>query len=166
MQVNFLEEIVAEWYEYTGYIIRRNDRVGKRKEGGHEGELDVIAFNPQTQHLVHIETSMDSSSWPYRENRFKKKFDIGSRYIKSLFNGLDLPNNIEKIVILAIGSRNTHKEIGMGRIIFIEQFISTILKELRDISYLKRIVPEKYPILRTLQIIGNHKKLFIDTLLQ
>lgn len=165
MQVNFLEEIVSEWYEYKGYIIRRNDRVGKRKEGGHEGELDVIAFDPQTQHLVHLETSMDSSSWTYRDNRFRKKFEIGSRYIKSLFKGVELPDNIEKIVILGIGSRNTHKEIGGGKIIFIEQFISTILKELSDISYLKKIVPEKYPILRTLQIIGNHKKLFIDTLL-
>jgi hypothetical protein len=43
VQTNFLEEIVAEWYEYKGYIVKRNERVGRRKPGGHEGELDIVA---------------------------------------------------------------------------------------------------------------------------
>jgi Holliday junction resolvase-like predicted endonuclease len=48
MQTNFLEELVAEWLEYKGYIVKRNERVGRRAAGGHEGELDVVAFNPKT----------------------------------------------------------------------------------------------------------------------
>jgi Holliday junction resolvase-like predicted endonuclease len=63
MQTNFLEEIVAEWLEYKGYIVKRNERVGRRAAGGHEGELDVVGFNPKTKHLVHIETSTDADSW-------------------------------------------------------------------------------------------------------
>ena len=28
--VNFLEQMVAEWYEFRGYFVRRNVRVGPR----------------------------------------------------------------------------------------------------------------------------------------
>lgn len=58
MAHNYLEQLVAEWYEYQGYFVRRNILVGKRDKGGHECELDVVAFNPETQHLVHVEPSM------------------------------------------------------------------------------------------------------------
>ena len=37
MASNFLEELVAEWYEYKGYFVRRNVRVGPRAKGGYEG---------------------------------------------------------------------------------------------------------------------------------
>ncbi len=36
---NFLEQLVAEWYEHQGYFVRRNVQVGKRTKGGYEGEL-------------------------------------------------------------------------------------------------------------------------------
>jgi len=53
--MNHLEQLVAEWYEYQGYFVRRNVHVGKRSNGGWECELDVVAFNPSEKHLVHIE---------------------------------------------------------------------------------------------------------------
>jgi hypothetical protein len=56
---NFLEQLVAEWLEYRGYFVRRNVKVGKRKKGGYEGELDIVGFHPLQKHLVHYETSMD-----------------------------------------------------------------------------------------------------------
>jgi hypothetical protein len=34
-----LEQLVAEWYEFQGYFVRRNVRVGRRLKGGHDGEL-------------------------------------------------------------------------------------------------------------------------------
>ena len=74
MSTNFLEELAAEWYEYKGYFIRRNVLVGKRPAGGHECELDVVGFHPETRHLVHIEASMDAAKWEERERRFQKKF--------------------------------------------------------------------------------------------
>ena len=61
--MNHLEQIVGEWYEYSGYFVRRNVLVGKRSKGGYEGELDIVAFNPQTDHLVHIEPSLDADAW-------------------------------------------------------------------------------------------------------
>jgi len=68
--MNHLEQLVSEWYEFQGYFVRRNVHVGKRSNGGWECELDVIAFNPQKKHLVHIEPSMDANSWAKREERY------------------------------------------------------------------------------------------------
>lgn len=65
--VNFLEQMVAEWYEFRGYFVRRNVRVGPRPKGGHIAELDVVAYHPARKHLVHIEPSSDANSWEERE---------------------------------------------------------------------------------------------------
>ena len=50
--MNFLEQLVAEWYEFNGYFVRRNVKVGPRAKGGHDGELDVVAFHPGRKSLV------------------------------------------------------------------------------------------------------------------
>jgi hypothetical protein len=66
--INFLEQLVAEWYEFNGYFVRRNVMVGRRSGGGWECELDVVALHPKKKRLVHIETSMDAASWGTRES--------------------------------------------------------------------------------------------------
>ena len=33
-QVNVMEELVAEWYEYQGYCVRKNVPFGKGPKGG------------------------------------------------------------------------------------------------------------------------------------
>ncbi len=64
---NHLEQLVAEWYEFQGYFVRKNINVGKRLRGGYECELDIVAFHPKTKKLVQVETSMDADSWDKRE---------------------------------------------------------------------------------------------------
>ena len=81
--MNHLEQLISEWYEFKGYFVRRNIKVGKLSKGGYEGELDVVAFHPMEKHLIHIEPSIDADSWSKRENRFKKKFSAGKKYIKT-----------------------------------------------------------------------------------
>lgn len=49
--MNYLEQLISEWYEYQGYFVRRNVLVGKRSDGGWECELDVVAFHPTKKHL-------------------------------------------------------------------------------------------------------------------
>lgn len=159
MQVNFLEELVAEWFEYSGYIVKRNERVGRRSEGGYAGELDVVAFNPTKNHLIHIETSTDAASWATRESRFLRKFTVGAQYISTLFTGLPIPgpNEIEKRAIFAFGSDRKHKTIGGGKVQLAEDFILDVLGSLKQTSILSNAVPEKYTILRTLQMITEHR---------
>jgi hypothetical protein len=164
MQTNFMEELVAEWLEYGGYFVKRNESVGRRAAGGHEGELDVVAFNPKTKHLIHVETFTDADSWATREKRFSKKFAFGAKHIKALFKGLTIPDQAEKRAIFGFGSDKNHKTIGGGRVQVAEDFILEILKELKGTSFLSRAVPEKYPVLRVLQMITKHRGKVVEEL--
>jgi hypothetical protein len=35
--MNYIEQLISEWYEYKGYYVRRNIKVGRRKSGGYDG---------------------------------------------------------------------------------------------------------------------------------
>ena len=157
---NFLEQLIAEWYEFRGYFVRRNINVGKRDKGGHESELDVVAFHPGKNHLVHIEPSMDSASWTTREARYLKKFAAGRAYIPELFSGFpDLPP-VEQIALLVIASSQNHTTLGGGRLMIIDELMREILDDpddgLRNRSVRNAAVPEQFVILRSLQFAGNY----------
>lgn len=152
-----MEELVAEWLEYQGFFVKRNERVGPRAAGGHEGELDVVGYNPKTNKLVHCETSTDTDSWANREKRFAKKFACGTKYIRSLFVGMNLPDDIEKRAVFAIASDKNHKTVGGGKVVLVEDLIIEILHDLKQTSFWVRSVPEKFPILRVLQIVASHR---------
>ena len=156
MKSNYLEELVAEWYEYQGYFVRRNVQVERRKRGGYESELDVVAFNPATKHLIHVETSMDAASWEKREKRFLKKFELGKKHIPSLFKGLEIPT-IEQAVVLVFASKKNHDILGGGRIIMINELLRDILEGIKDKKMESAAIFEQYPILRTLQFVVRAK---------
>ena len=151
---NFLEQLAAEWYEYRGYFVRRNVLVGKRSAGGHEGELDVVAFNPAKQSLVHIECSMDADSWAERERRFSQKFRMGRKYIQDLFQGFDSLPQIEPIALLAMGSSKNHVTVGGGRVVMVGELLQDIRQKIPS-SFTSAIVPEQFVILRTLQFAAE-----------
>jgi len=75
MTANYLEQLAAEWYEYSGYFVRRNLLVGPKPGGGFEAELAILAVHVGRRHAVHIEPSMDAHSWEKREERYSKRFD-------------------------------------------------------------------------------------------
>lgn len=162
--MNFLEELVAEWYEYQGYFVRRNILVGKRKKGGYECELDVVAFNPVSRHLVHVEPSMDADSWVRREVRFRKKFEAGKRHIPALFEGLKIPKEIDQVALLGYGSKKSRTTLAGGRIQLVPELLAEIFTKLRDTSVATKAVPEDKPILRTLQYVSDHRVLLADLL--
>jgi hypothetical protein len=56
--MNFLEELVAEWFAYKGCFVRTNVKFGSkpgRSAGGFAGEMDVVAFEPGRKTVVHLE---------------------------------------------------------------------------------------------------------------
>lgn len=115
--MNHLEQLVAEWYEFRGYFVRRNVAVGKRLNGGYDCELDVVAFCPARHHLVHLEPSMDANPWAVREKRYAKKFEAGRKHIPGLFgNNIALPDTIEQIAVLGFASNANVKTLGGGLI--------------------------------------------------
>ena len=159
MAINFLEQLVAEWYEYKEYFVRRNIRVGKRLAGGYECELDVVAFHPTTKHLVHLEPSTDASSWSEREKRYKKKFGAGRKYIPKMFPGL-LPQGAEpeQIAIFVFASKNEDRTLAGGRVVHISAFLEPIIAEFSSFSMMKKQVSEQFTTLRTLQFATEYRE--------
>jgi hypothetical protein len=153
---NFLEQLVAEWYEFQSYFVLRNVNVGKRPNGGYASELDVVAFHPEKRRLVHVETSMDCYSWEKRQKRFAAKFRAGKKHIPDLIRGFpDLPE-IEQMVILVYGGDINHSKIGGGRLILIKDFMNQIYRGLETRKVRNAAVPEQYVILRGLQFAANY----------
>lgn len=151
---NYLEELSAEFYEYKGCFIRRNVKVNKRNEGGHEGELDVIAYSPKENIIYHIESTMDAGSWAKREHRYKKKFASGHSAIPEMFPDMcDENTEIKQIVLLGYGSNVNNKTLAGGKVIPVKDFFAEIITYLRDKDIYKEAVPENYPLLRTIQFM-------------
>ncbi|MBP2311487.1 hypothetical protein [Azospirillum soli] len=153
---NFLETLVAEWFEFSGYFVRRNVLVGPRPNGGHDCELDVVAYHPGKRRLVHVEPSMDSNSWAKREERYAKKFEAGRRHIPRLFAGMDLPEDIEQVALLVYGSTANRRTIGGGRIVPMVEFMAEIRIALSGRAIEHAAVPEVFPTIRALQFAAHY----------
>jgi hypothetical protein len=151
MAGNHLESLVAEWYEFNGYFVRRNVKVGRRPRGGWECELDVVAFSPEKGSLVHIEPSLDADTWPERERRYAKKFEAGRKYVPGLFPGIPIPNEIEQLALFVYGGTDVSRDLAGGRVVFVREFLEEVRKELTGRRVSEAAVPETFPLLRTLQ---------------
>ncbi len=149
--MNHLEKLIRQYYEWQGYIVRGNVKVGRLSHGGWAGELDIVAYHPQTGHLVHLEPSLDADSWAKREERFKKKFESGRRYIRSdVFPWLDKKTPIEQIAVLVTSSRS---ELAGGRVVSIDEFMHEVKNEIaKQGKMAQNAIPEEYDLLRTIQM--------------
>jgi hypothetical protein len=157
--LNFLEQLVAEWYEFRGYFVRRKISVGPCLNRKFEFELDIVAFHPGKPHLVHIEPSMDAASWDRREKLYTAKFGAGRKYLPSLFSGFDLPE-IDQIALLVFAGRLRLPTLGGGKVLLIQDFMNEIRFDsewgLAARSVRNRAIPEQYVILRSLQFATNY----------
>lgn len=164
MPANYLEQLLAEWYEFRGYFVRRNVLVGKRPRGGYECELDIVAFNPVSKHLIHLEPSMDTLSWEKRDARLAKKFAAGRAHIPTLFSGLDIPSAPEQIAVLVYGSEKTKTALGGGQVRFVRSFLREIFKQLRDLPLNTNAIPEELVILRSFQFVAHYRHDVLEAL--
>ena len=149
---NHLEQLVSEWLEFKGYFVRRNVKVGKLAHGGHEGELDIVAYHPIDNHLLHIEPSIDAHTWQKREERFRKKFDAGQKYIiAEIFPWLPHNKTFDQWAILW-GSDRNHTEIGGGKVVPLWKLYRLIAKDIVAIGKPEgNAISEIFPLLRTMQ---------------
>ena len=161
MAHNHLEQLLAEWYEYQGYIAKRNIPVGRRSKGGYECELDIVAFHPEKKHLIHLEPSLDADSWAVRERRFSKKFSAGQKYIKALFPGLIVPDEIDQVAVLVFATSINHPTLGGGKVMTVDQFMEEIFADLKDKRLESAAIPEQWPILRSFQYVNQYRSAVI-----
>lgn len=158
--MNHLEKLTRQYYDWKGYLVKGNVKVGRRAKGGWGGELDVVAYNPQTNHLIHIEPSLDGDSWAKREKRFEKKFRFGRKYIyEDVFPWLSKDIPLEQIAILITSS---HRELAGGKVISVDEFMKQIKTDISNQGVaIKSAIPEEYDLLRTIQlsISGYYKVL-------
>jgi len=148
--VNFLEQLAAEWYNYQNYFVRTNVRTEKLPHGGHSGEMDVLAYEPHTRELIHIETSSDA--WPLkkREEVMRQKMRWShEQYERAL--GVDV-GKVRKIAVCGPSISSDGLRWGDIEVISISEFIRSIHAVVSKTPYMRSAVPEKYPLLRTMQI--------------
>jgi len=144
--MNFLEELISEYYSIQGYLIIQNIRINPRKNGGHKNEIDILVFHPCTKQIIHIETSSDNKNRKDKIKNFKHKFKIDEQKIKKLFGNTHLPNSIKREGIILHGSPKKYKDF---ELISVQKYINDIIKYLEDEKYsTKKMVPEKYPLIR------------------
>jgi hypothetical protein len=157
MAANHLEQLVAEWYEYCGYFVRRNVHVGPLPKGGFECELDVVGLHPTEKKLIHVESSVGGDSWQKREQRYKKKFEAGKKYIPQLFHGLDVPVEIDQIALFLFARKTNRQTIGGGRIMTVSELLAVIVDNLKDKAIARQAVPETFPLVRMIQFVAEFR---------
>jgi hypothetical protein len=150
--MNFLESLVAEWYEYSGLFVRSNPRTRKRPNGGWDLELDVLAYSPSDRRLIHIETSGDANSWQKRKDRFlTKKFILSKDEYESLI-GSSI-RTIERIAVVGWGSTKSDLNWGEGiQVQLIPELMEQITTKLKEAPPFRQAIPESFPLLRAMQM--------------
>ena len=159
--MSHLEDLLCEYYEWQGYIVRRNVKVGRLAHGGWEGELDIVAYHPKTRDLVHLEPSIDSLPWSERQGRFARKFKVGTKYIREVLPWLDSRAALRQMAVL-VSRGNGRDQIGGGEVRTIDEFVKEIRgRVLEQGKMAKAAIPEQFTLLRTIQLVesGYYKRL-------
>jgi hypothetical protein len=153
-RMSHLEELLAEYYQWLGYVMKCNALVGKLDRGGWTMELDVVAFDPQGKTVLHLEPSLDAHPWVKREERFGKKFEAGRKYIlKELFPWLPPETPITQRAILVSAGENRRILAG-AEVQTVDEVIGEIKKQISCRGVASRAaISEHYPLLRTIQLV-------------
>ncbi len=151
--MNFLEQLAAEWYEFSGYFVRTNPRTRKRAKGGWDVELDVLAYDPGNRELLHIEASGDADSWQERKDRFmKKKFILSTSEYEAIVGAS--VGRIKKIALVG-WSDTTKADLNWASgidVVLVPEFLRGVLTNLKGMDFAKEAVPESFPLLRAIQL--------------
>ncbi|HET6250675.1 MAG TPA: hypothetical protein VFE47_23505 [Tepidisphaeraceae bacterium] len=149
--MNYLETLVAQWLDHRGYFVRTNVNVGRIKRGGFSGELDIAAYNPVTDHCLHVECSGDAGSWKDREKRFERKFEVGREFMhKEVFTWLKRKEIEQWVVVFSAGP--DHAVVGGGKVVTMRRLFLNITTDIVALERLgNRVFPEKHFLLRAVQ---------------
>lgn len=148
-----LETLISEYLDWQGYIVKTNVKVGRLPHGGWAMELDVVAYHPKENLVLHYEPSIDANSWQTRRERYEKKFMAGRRFIfPEVFPWLDKGTALRQIAVFPTRPAKMEK-IGGGEIVTIDELMKDIRANVSKCGAMcKNAVSENYPLLRTIQL--------------
>jgi len=155
--MQYLEQLVREWYEYQGYFVRQDLWVGLEADGSYECDLSIVAFHPTRRHVMHVEPSFDLLNWEESEQHFRMKFDAGRKYLHRIFGGEPHLHIEHTALIVATDPPRAHTIAG-GRVLLVSDFLAGILHHLCDLDMAAAVVPEQWILLRTLQFVAEHRE--------
>ena len=153
------EQLVFEWLDFRGYIVRCNVRVGRLPGGGHRGEIDIAAYHPESKHCLHVECQCDAGSWKNRKKILEQKFTKGRQFVfKEIFPWLATTDKTQFEQWAVVSSAGKGRDtVGGGKVVTMRQLYRNIAHDvLKLMEAGNRVVPEKYPLLRTIQGSMQH----------
>ena len=156
---NWLEQLAAEWYEYQGYLIRRNRRLDKAARGGYHHEYYLIAYCPKSRELVHVEAGQATDSWAKTTENFKRKFAGSKENCCREFEGLAEPVSFRMIALLATGSRRSSRRLEIPNVetLYLYELFAQIVERVEPEHWWTKGVPEQFPTLRTIQALEFYR---------
>jgi hypothetical protein len=160
--MDYLQRLASEWYEYRGYFVHTDLWVGLEADGSYECELDIVAFHPTRRHLVHIEPSLDVLSWKEKEAHFQPKFAAGRKYLHRMFGGE--PHVYLEQIALVIATEEAPRKIAGARLLRVSDFMAEMLTALCAFPMSESLVPEQWPLVRTLQLIAAFRAQLVPVL--
>jgi hypothetical protein len=151
---NHLETLISQYYDWKGWIVRKNVKVGRRARGGYEGELDVVVYDPISGKVIHYEPSTDGDAWAKREMRYNRKFELGRKHIsKDVFPWIRPDFELEQIAVF-FQVPNHRRNFQSGKAISIDELVKIIRDDIeRQGRAGKNAVPEQYDLLRMIQLV-------------
>ena len=159
MANNFLEQLVAEWYEYRGYFVRRNVPVGRRLEGrirGRAGRGGAQSGDPASRApgAVHGcgELGNPGAALP-QEVRRRPRVHPGP-----VSRARRARRRSSRSRYWCPRARRTTPRWAAARCVLVSDLMREIMEELSDKQISENAVPEHHALLRTLQLVVEYRK--------
>jgi hypothetical protein len=145
MKVNTIEQVIAEWYDLKGYFIRRNIIRPSPHRG--QSDLDLVAFHPNTKHMIHIEgsTEVPRGGWTAVKTKMEKKFALDRTYLETLYPNLP----VEQLFVYYKQVPDEQLYGGIKVLAFPDLLIE-IRTYLETHRLEEKKIPEGFPLLRVL----------------
>ena len=152
--LNFLEQVVAEWFDLKGYFVKTNLRFGKSPGGGVRGEMDVIAFHPQTKEFVHVEASTSAASWKRQCAVIERKFNSAGQHYDDMFQ---FPRESTRLIAISgfgrVAPAWAKERLGESGVTLesVPEFFRKVTAGIQDRPITKGTISETLPLLRAIQ---------------
>ncbi|MDX9911829.1 MAG: hypothetical protein RBS39_08365 [Phycisphaerales bacterium] len=147
----YLEQLISEYLTERGYWVQLNWRPSQH--GGDtksKDEFDVVALDMETRTLWHYEAS--SGSWESScERDYITKFTKALQHYGRMFPGVHTPTDIRRFAVFEEAKRRQFGGPPPFEVVSLQEFVREI-EQWVDHDYMKKSIPERFPLLRTIQM--------------